>query len=114
MVPCVVAEDEEEELFSDVGEADGLDAVAQRQKSVSTLNATICALGVIERCDSVTVSSVVIKGRRLDRFEEMDKRESDEVDGLDVGRGGNAAVALLTLADTDLRGYAGGGGKSAN
>lgn len=110
MVPCVVAEEEgEEELSSELpggGDVEemGLDAVAQRQKSVSALNATICALGVTERSDCVIVSSVVIKGRRLERFEDMDKRERDDVDGLEVGRGGNAAVALLTLADTDLRG----------
>ena len=97
-----------------VGDVEDLDAVAHRQKSVSALNATICALGVTERSDCVIVSSVVINGRRLDRFEEMDKRESDEVDGLDVGRGGKAADALLTLADTDLRGYAAGGGKPVN
>lgn len=110
MVPCVVAEGgESSELLGDAEDEDGddargLDAVAQRQKSVSALNATICALGVTERRDCVIVSSVVIKGRRLDRFEEMDKRERDDVDGLEVGRGGKAAVALLTLADTDLRG----------
>lgn len=45
----------------------------------------------------MTLSSTAIIGKRLERPDETDKRERDEVEGFGVGRGGSAAT-LFELA----------------
>lgn len=103
---CVVADD-----------SGVVDVVAQRQNSVSASKATICERGETDKRDWVTLSSTAILGARLaDRVEE---RESEEVEVLDVGRGGGSvavvALALVVICGNWVafvgEGYAGGGGK---